>query len=62
MDDTHLRIESVCVCVCVVLETAHMPLHRISGRTAILLSFNTARAHLYIYTPLYRAEAAVRSL
>jgi len=26
-----------------------MPLHGISGRPAILLSFNTARAHIYIY-------------
>lgn len=52
----------VCVRVHVVSETAHMPLHRILGRPAILLSFNTARAHIYIYVYTTRAEVAVRCL
>lgn len=53
MDDTHLRIVRMCVCVHVVSETAHMPLHGISGRPEILLSFNTARAHIYIYVCIH---------
>lgn len=38
--------------VCVLLDTAHMPLQGISGR-AILLSFNTPRASVCVFVYIY---------